>query len=265
VTLCDTAPVPATLDELDGRPVDYRKLLRFAHQHGFKSLAQRLEPLAGSEADAPVGVDERPPSTAYATIGDLRSLDEWLARAASKGVVALSFQTSSASIMRAEPAGIGLAVDEGEAAYLPLAHKDDFGTRAAGQPSGEDALARLRTMLEDPAVLKIGHDLKHAVSVLARLGIELAPYDDTMLLSYVMDGAGHGHEVAELASLHLHRQIASYDSLCGTGKKRLPFDRVPIERAAAYAAEIADVTLRLHGVLKLGVARAQRARVYEAL
>ncbi len=265
VALCETAPVPATLDQLDGRPVDYRKLLEFTHQHGFKSLAQRIEPLAATRADAAGSVDARPPSAAYVTIGDLRTLDDWLARAASKGVVALSFQTTSPSIMRAELAGIALAIDEGEAAYLPLAHKDDFGTRAAGQPAGEEALARLRPVLEDRAILKIGHDLKQAASVLARLGIDLAPYDDTMLLSYVMDGAGHGHELAELASLHLDRSTTSYDSLCGTGKKRIPFDRVPVERAAAYAAEVAEVTLRLHGVLKLGVARGRRARVYETL
>ena len=105
----------------------------------------------------------------------------------------------------ADKLGLNYTVEEGEAAYLPLAHRDDFGTRAAGQLLAEEALTRLRPLLEDTGILKIGHDLKHAVSVLARLGIALAPYDDVMLLSYVLDGAAHGHGLAELARLHLDR------------------------------------------------------------
>jgi DNA polymerase-1 len=266
VSLCDTAPVPATLDQLDHRAIDYRRLLAFARQHNFKSLIQRLEPLAEIQPAAAAATPEAPPpSASYATIGDRVSLEEWLARARAKGMLALSLQTTSVSIMRAELVGIALAIDEGEAAYAPLAHKDDFGTRAAGQLPREEALARLRPVLEDPGILKIGHDLKHAVSVLARLGIELAPYDDTMLLSYVMDGAAHGHGLAELASLHLDRQTAAYESVCGSGRSRIAFDRAPIARAAPYCAEIVDVTLRLHRVLKLAVARERRTRVYETL
>src|SRR5919108_2559693 len=265
VSLCDTAPVPATLDELDHRAIDYRKLLAFARQHNFKSLVQRLEPLAETQPAAAASPEAPSPSVSYATIGDRAGLEEWLARASATGMLALSLQTTSASIMRAELVGVALATDEGEAAYVPLAHKDDFGTRAAGQLPREEALARLRPVLEDTAILKVGHDLKHAVSVLARLGIELAPYDDTMLLSYVLDGAAHGHGLAELASLHLDRQIAAYETVCGSGRSRIAFDRAPVARAAPYCAEIADVTLRLHRVLKLAVARERRARVYETL
>jgi DNA polymerase-1 len=265
VSLCDTAPVPATLDQLDHRAIDYRKLLAFARQHNFKSLVQRLEPLAETQPAAAASPEAPPPSVSYATIGDRAGLEEWLERASATGMLALSLQTTSASIMRAELVGAALATDEGEAAYVPLAHKDDFGTRAAGQLPREEVLARLRPVLEDPAILKVGHDLKHAVSVLARLGIELAPYDDTMLLSYVLDGAAHGHGLAELASLHLDRQTAAYETVCGSGRSRIAFDRAPVARAAPYCAEIADVTLRLHRVLKLAVARERRARVYETL
>ncbi|MGH6917438.1 MAG: 5'-3' exonuclease H3TH domain-containing protein, partial [Geminicoccaceae bacterium] len=195
VALCDTAPVPATLDQLDGA-IDYASLLAFARQHNFKTLVQRLAPLVETRVDAALTAAASPTSGSYVTIADLAGLDEWLTRAAAQGILALSLQTSTPSIMRADVVGIALAVDEGEAAYLPLGHKDDFGTRAAGQPPREEALARLRPVLEDPAILKIGHDLKHAVSVLARLQIALAPYDDTMLLSYVLDGAAHGHGLA---------------------------------------------------------------------
>jgi DNA polymerase-1 len=264
VALCDTAPVPATLDQLDGA-IDYARLLAFAREHNFKSLVQRLEPLAETRAEAVLTAEAPAPAASYATIGDLAGLDEWIARARAAGALALSLQTSSPSIMRADVVGIGLAVNEGEAAYLPLGHKDDFGTRAAGQPDREEALARLRPVLEDPGILKVGHDLKQAVSVLARLGITLAPYDDTMLLSYVLDGAAHGHGLAELASLHLDRQTAAYEAVCGSGRSRIAFDRAPIARATPYAAECAEVLLRLHRLLKLAVARERRTRVYETL
>ncbi len=261
VALCETAPVPATLDQLDGRSVDYGKLLAFAQQFGFKSLAQRIEPLTQT---TPAGVASAPQDApAFVTIGDLATLDGWLGRATATGALALACLTSGAG-MRAELAGMALAID-GEAAYLPLAHKDDFGSRAAGQLGIEDALARLRPVLDDPAVLKIGHDIKHALRVLARHGIALAPYDDTLLLSYVLDGAGHGHGLGDLAGLHLERRPADHDSVCGTGRKRIPFDRVPIAQATAYAADVALATLQLHGVLKLAVARAHRTRVYETL
>jgi DNA polymerase-1 len=265
VALCDTAPVPAALDQLNDRPVDYPKLLAFARQHNFKSLIQRLEPLVESQAHAAAVEQQAQPSARYVRIEDLATLDEWLARATGRGIVALACQTTSANIMRADLAGIALAIDEGEAAYLPLTHKDDFGTRAAGQLAYADVLDRLRPVLEDPAVLKVGHDVKCALSVLARLQIELAPYDDTMLLSYVMDGAAHSHGLRDLADLHLDLRTTPFEAVCGSGTRRIGFDRVPIDQATAYCAEVADVTLRLHRVLRLGVARARRARVYETL
>ena len=137
---------------------------------------------------------------------------------------------------------------------MPLAHKDDFGTLAAGQLPRGEVLERLRPLLEDPAVLKVGHHLKYDQSVLARYGLEVAPYDDTMLLSYAIDGAGHGHGLDELAALHLDHAMMPYEAVCGSGRKQIPFDRVPLEQAATYAAGCADVALRLHGVLKLALA-----------
>jgi DNA polymerase-1 len=148
---------------------------------------------------------------------------------------------------------------------VPLAHKDDFGTLAAGQPPRDKVLERLRAALEDPAVLKVGHNLKYDQSVLARHGLEVAPYDDTMLLSYALDGARHGHGLEELAELHLDHAMTTFESVCGSGRKRIPFDRVPLEQAAAYAAGCADVALRLHGALKLALARERRIRVYETI
>ena len=189
----------------------------------------------------------------------------WLARATAKGILTLDCETTSLNVMQAELVGVSLAIEPGEACYVPLAHKDDFGVLVAGQLGRDEVLARLRPVLRDPAVLKIGHNLKYDRAVLARYDVEVMPYDDTMLLSYVIDGARHGHGMDELAALHLDHETIAYEAVCGSGKSQITFDRVPIERATAYAAEDAEVTLRLHGVLKPRLTSEHRVRVYETL
>jgi DNA polymerase I len=266
VTLCDEVPSLPPLEQLHDGALDYAGLLEFARQHGFRSLAQRVEPLAASHVRAPApGAEEPARAVEYATVRDLATLDAWLDRASARGILALDCTTTSQNVARADLVGLSLALEDGLACYVPLAHKDDFGTLAAGQPPRDQALVRLRPVLEDPAVLKVGHHLKFDQSVLARYGLQVAPYDDTMLLSYVLDGAGHGHGLGELAALHLDHAMMPYEAVCGSGRKQIPFDRVPVEQAAAYAAGCADVALRLHGVLKLALARERRTRVYETI
>ncbi len=265
VTLCDAVPSLPPLEQLHDGGIDYPGLLGFARAHGFRSLAQRVEPLAQTHARAPAP-DQAPARTAeYATVTDFESLDAWLERATARGILALACTTTSPNIARAELVGLSLATGEGEACYIPLAHRDDFGTLAAGQLPRGEVLERLRPLLEDPAVLKVGHNLKYDQSVLARHGLVVAPYDDTMLLSYVLDGASHGHGLEELAELHLEHAMTTYEAVCGSGRKRIPFEKVPLEQAAAYAAGCADVALRLHGALKLALARERRMRVYETI
>jgi DNA polymerase-1 len=265
VTLCDAVPTLPPLDQLQDGGIDYPRLLEFARAHGFRSLAQRVEPLAHSHVRAPAP-DQAPARTAeYATVTDFESLAVWLERASARGILALSCTTTSPNIARAELVGLSIATGEGEACYVPLAHRDDFGTLAAGQLPRGEVLERLRPVLLDPAALKVGHNLKYDQSVLARHGLEIAPYDDTMLLSYVLDGASHGHGLDELAKLHLDHAMMTYEAVCGSGRKRIPFEKVPLEQAAAYAAGCADVALRLHGVLKLALARERRTRVYETI
>jgi DNA polymerase I len=266
VTLCDTVPSLAPLEEIHARALDYAGLLEFARRHGFRSLAQRVEPLAERYAKAPAPErDAAAPAAEYATVRDFAVLDAWLDRAIARGILTLDCTTTSANLARAELVGLSLAVGEGEACYVPLAHRDDFGTLAAGQLPRGEVLERLRPVLEDPAVLKVGHSLKYDLSVLARYGLEVRPYDDVMLLSYVLDGAGHAHGLEELAELHLDHAMMAYESVCGSGRKQIPFEKVPVEQAAAYAAGCADAALRLHGVLRLALARERRTRVYETI
>jgi DNA polymerase-1 len=266
VTLCDTVPCLPALEEMHARELDYPGLLAFARRHGFRSLAQRIEPLAESAGKAPAPNLQEPTSVAdYATVRELAALDVWLERATDAGVLALDCTTTSPNVARAELVGVSLGTGEGEACYVPLAHRDDFGTLAAGQLPRGEVLERLRPVLEDAAVLKVGHNLKFDQSVLARYGLEVKPYDDTMLLSYVLDGATHGHGLEELAELHLEHAMMAYESVCGSGRKQIPFEKVPVEQAAAYAAGCAAAALRLHGVLKLALARERRTRVYETI
>jgi DNA polymerase-1 len=266
VTLCDMVPSLTPLEQMHARALDYRGLLEFARRHGFRSLAQRIEPLAEHHGKAPApGVQEPAPAAEYATVRDFAVLDAWLDRATARGILALDCTTTSQNVARAELVGLSLATGEGEACYVPLAHRDDFGTLAAGQLPRGEVLERLRPMLEDLAVLKVGHNLKYDLSVLARYGLEIQPYDDVMMLSYVLDGASHGHGLEELAELHLDHAMMAYEAVCGSGRKQIPFDKVPVEQAAAYAAGCADVALRLHGVLRLALARERRTRVYETI
>ena len=174
VTLCDTVPSLPPLERLHDGALDYAGLLEFARQHGFRSLAQRVEPLAEAHAGAPEpGAAEPAQAAEYATVREFAALAGWLDRARAQGVLALDCTTTSPHVARAELIGLSLAVEEGEACYVPFAHRDDFGTLAAGQLPRGEVLERLRALLEDPAVLKVGHNLKFEQSVLARYGLEV--------------------------------------------------------------------------------------------
>ena len=266
VTLCDTVPALDPLDDMHARELDYRGLLDFARRHGFRSLAQRIEPLADRLATAPAperdGAHDRGRIRDHPRFRRARCL----ARAGDRPGRPGARLHHHLAERRARRAGRPVARRRGERGGVrAAAHRDEFGTLAAGQLPRGEVLERLRPVLADPAVLKVGHNLKYAQSVLARYGLELAPYDDVMLLSYVLDGARHGHGLEELAELHLEHTLMPYEAVCGSGRKQIPFDKVPVEQAATYAAGCADVALRLHGVLRLALARERRTRVYETI
>jgi len=266
VTLCEETPLPKRVDEIETVDVDYAKLLEFARAYNFNTLSKRLEALVG--AGTPAGGDlpeAEKKGGAYTTITELAQLDEWLARAEAKGILAIDTETTSLDVMAAELVGVCLAIEPGEGAYVPIGHKDDFGQLVAGQLDRDSVTKKLRPVLIDPSILKVGHHLKYDLGILARAGLDLTTYDDTLMLSYVVDGTQHGHGMDELAELHFDHQTIHFEDLCGKGKKQITFDRVPIEKASTYAAEDADVTLRLHQVLKRQLIEARRTSVYETL
>jgi DNA polymerase-1 len=206
----------------------------------------------------------------YETVRERAQLDAWVARAREAGVVAVDTETTSLDPMRAELCGVSLALAPNDACYLPLAHRaaDDLlsgGGLLPGQMPIRDGLAGLKPLLEDPSVLKVAQNLKYDWLVLARHGIETAPFDDTMLMSYALDAGKNGHGMDDLSERHLGHKPISYQEVAGKGKGSICFDLVDLERATEYAAEDADVTLRLWRLFKARLVAERVDTVYETL
>ncbi|MFN4140771.1 DNA polymerase I [Aestuariivirga sp.] len=206
----------------------------------------------------------------YETVTSLRVLTEWLEAARETGHLALDTETDSLDAMRANLVGVSLALRPGKACYVPLGHKAGGGglfggELVEGQIPLDQAIGALKPVLEDPAVLKIGQNLKYDIEVLKRNGIAVAPIDDTMLISYVLESGDVGHGMDELAERHLRHKCISFRDVAGSGKSMITFDRVPVADATRYAAEDADVTLRLWLLLKPRLAAMGKRAVYETL
>jgi DNA polymerase-1 len=211
----------------------------------------------------------------YETAASADRLAAWIDEARAVGRVAFDTETTGLDVMQADLVGVSLATAPGRACYVPLGHRGSGGDLfedsglAPGQMPLAEALALLKPLLEDEAVLKIGQNIKFDMLVMARHGIRLAPFDDTMLLSYALDGGRGGHGMDDLSIRHLGHPCISFDSVIehapGTKKSQRTFAGVPIAKATEYAAEDADVTLRLWMALKPRLAGERMTAVYETL
>lgn len=203
----------------------------------------------------------------------LDDLKEWTARAKQARLVAVDTETSSLDAMQADLVGVSLALGPNEACYIPLAHGgSDMFDEKPEQIGLEEALAALKPLLEDDAVLKVFQNGKYDLNVLMRYNIDVHPIEDTMVMSFALDagrgagvngGMGGGHGMDELSERHLGHTPLAFKDVCGTGKKAIPFGEVPPDRATEYAAEDADVTLRLYRMLKPRLSEEGGTRVYE--
>jgi len=206
----------------------------------------------------------------YICVRDAATLQTLIDRAYERGYLAVDTETTSLDEMRAEIVGISLAIDPGKGAYVPLSHRIGEGgllgdEKAPDQMPMEQALALLKPVLEDPAVLKIGQNMKYDAKIFARVGIKVAPIDDTMLMSYAMHAGLHNHGMDELAEKYLGHKCIPIKELIGSGKTQVTFDRVPVDLATRYSAEDADVTLRLWQAFKPKLHKARVTTVYETL
>ena len=299
VKLRDDVPLQQELDNLAFQPPDPPALIAFLDKMGFDRLKARVEARQADGGDllrkrsrspeAAVGsaAPQTPPAAAgpdtdggsiaaYSAVQDLATLQQWIARAFAQGYLAVDTETTSLDPMQAGLVGVSLSLKPGEACYIPLGHSGPVAQGSLDLGGGTpverpkqiplaDAIAALKPLLEDPAVLKIGQNIKYDAHVLRRYGTAVTPIDDTMLISYVLEGGLHGHGMDELAELYLDYKTISFSEVAGSGKAKVTFDQVPLDRAVAYAAEDADITLRLHQALKPRLLGERLVTVYETM
>ncbi|MDP7149960.1 MAG: DNA polymerase I [Paracoccaceae bacterium] len=279
---CDMA-LDFTLDDLEVKDPDPEVLLGFLAEMEFRTLTKRIADAAGVEppvieepaasAEAPAQKDTAPiDPERYECVDTMAALQAWIDRITYVGHVSVDTETTGLNEMTADLVGISLCVDAGAACYIPLAHKkgasdDLFGSDdlVAGQLPLGDVLDALRPVLEDEAVLKIGQNMKYDAKIFQRYGVRIGPIDDTMLMSYALHAGLHNHGMDALSERYLSHSPIPIKSLLGTGKSAITFDRVPLDEAVKYAAEDADITLRLWELLKPQLHVGRVTRVYERL
>jgi len=251
------------LDALALRPVDHERLLEFYQRYGFRGWREEIEKQLGVTPPAKVvaeggnlglfdgavdvpAVPVQELARQYDTIFSFEQLDAWIARLQAAPLSALDTETDSLDAMRARIIGISFAVEPGKAAYLPLRH--DYAG-APDQLPFDEAIARLRPWLENPAAPKVGQHIKYDHHVFANIGVTVQGWQhDTLLESYVLE-AHRPHSLSSLADRHLGRKGLDYEDLCGKGAKQIPFSQVDIERAALYSGEDSEMTLQVHQAL----------------
>jgi DNA polymerase I len=301
VLLDDRVPLPVPLEQLTVKPLERSKITHFLREQGFRALLNRVEtklggaaakpgsapPASGDAAKANGGAPppavEGPPTPAgppiaieqrYELVQDTAALDTWIAAAREQGFVAISAETTALGHARAELIGLALALSPGHACYIPLGHYIADGPDALAlaarsdalkQLSLREALAKLKPLLEDESVLKIGHDIKYDSAIFAHYDLALGPVDSTLLISFVLDAGIHGHEFDDLVLLHFGHDTIKYKDVAGSGKSHVGLAAVSLEKARDYAAEKADFALRLHQLLKLRLRERHLLGFYETV
>ncbi len=305
VTLDDRVPLKEKPDEFAVHEPDCKELIAFLKAMEFGSITRRVAAhfhvddvdaidaaptvanVLPNKPELPEPSDDMPAADvsaikapinhdAYVTVTTAADLDKWIARAHEKGIVCVDTETTGLDPMTAGLCGVSLAVAPGEACYVPCGHRKGDGLSldlsqaqdgkdVVVQMTEADVLARLKPLLEDDSILKVGQNLKYDAAIFLQRGIRLDPIDDTMLMSYVLEGGLHGHGMDELSELHLSHTPITFTEVTGKGKDKLTFDCVPVADATKYSAEDADVTLRLHMLLKPQLREKAKRCVYETL
>ena len=283
VKLDDAMDLEFTIEDLEVRDPNPEVLLPFLAEMEFRTLTKRVAAQFGTEApeikdigptvsDVPVLETVPFNRSKYEQVENIAQLQTWIDRIYARGHVAVDTETTGLDEMVVDLVGISLCVEAGQACYIPLAHKvaggDDLfsdDALAPGQMPLEDALRMLTPMLTDPSIIKVGQNMKYDMKIFAQLGITVTPIDDTMLMSYAMHGGLHNHGMDALSERYLNYTPLPIKPLLGTGKSAKTFDAVPLEDAVPYAAEDADVTLRLWKLFKPKLHQTQVTQVYETL
>ena len=276
VKLKQDVPVQSPISAFARKKLDRGKTLKFLSDQGFKSIISRFDI---ESTDLQNGQAEKIEKADYEIIQDKKHLLDWIEKIYDKGVMSIDTETTSLNAMEAELVGISLSVDLGEACYIPLTHKKQISERnsagidrdnsskdlVSGQLSSSFVIRTLKPLLEDRSIIKIGQNIKYDSLIFLRYGVNLRPVDDTMVFSFVLEGGSGKHGLDELAERHLGIKTIKYKDLVGSGKNQMTFDYVPIEKACNYAAEDADLTLRLYKLLKPRLIKEKMLAVYETI
>ncbi len=285
VTLKNDVPDIVPIDEFRVREPEPQELIKFLEDMEFSTLIRRVRAHLGTEghiadmAEAgSITHDEIPeiPSVkphhkpinydVFKTVSDIETLQSILDTAKENGFLVIDTETCGLDSITGELAGVCFSTGENQSYYLPLNHKDPiFGAHEIGQLNFEIAITAIKPIMSDASVLKIGHNLKYDLNVLAQYGIEVSPIEDTMLLSFALDAGKNGHGMDELSLLHLDHRAIAFKDVCGTGKSQITFDKVAIKDATKYAAEDAEITYRLWRLLKPRLVHDRVTTIYETV
>jgi DNA polymerase-1 len=264
VQLREDAPLPMPMTDMTARPVDRIALNAFLRAQGFNSLLARMDRAQTIRLDQELPGFSMPASVSrcekYPALTTDEALHSWVTQAMSSSVVAIDCETTSLNAVDAKLVGISLAVGKDKACYIPVGHQ-------TGEPQldRDKVLTILAPLLDNPGILKVGHNLKYDLIVLGNYGVKVTPLTDTMLMSYVLDAGKNGHGMDELAERHLGYQTIKFADVAGSGKAQKTFDHIPLNQATAYAAEDADITLQLYRLFRTRLIHEKMVHVFERL
>ncbi|MDB2650529.1 DNA polymerase I [Amylibacter sp.] len=283
VTLKTDMEMDCDFDDFQVQAPDPEVLLKFLAEMEFRTMSARIANKLGVSAPEissdrinnedqiteaePISIN----TEKYELIDNVNDLNRWVTKIYQRGYVAVDTETTGLNDMIVDLVGICLSVEIGEACYIPVGHtngEDDlFGGASLcnGQINLDEALEILRPVLQDPSIIKIGQNVKYDTKIFARYDVNLAPVDDTMLLSYAINGGKHNHGMDYLSERYLNHKPISIKTLLGSGKSAITFDKVSINDAVNYAAEDADITLRLWKLFKPMLHESSVTKVYETL
>jgi len=280
VTLATDAPLELRLKDLVLHQPDSEKLHKFLFAQGFNTLIGRLlkrgliQPFKGESAPSQteaslISTLKKAPQD-YTLIQDLDTLKKWIFEAQEAGVVAFDTETTALNPTKADLVGFSLSYEIGKACYVPLAHRSDDETDNQKQVDLQDALTLLRGLLQNPSVKVVGQNLKYDMRILLNYGIEVASYEDTMVMSYCCDGVTHGHGLDELALTYFDHEMLKFKDLMEdlkkeSGRKDVNFSDVELSKATAYAAEDADYTFRLFHLLSQRLLEKKAHDIYHTI
>ena len=264
VTLKNDVPTNIKLDQLSLKEIDKEKLYKFLREMEFNRLLSSAisvygEPNFSTTKDNEIIKNKENPidKKNYYLIDDINEIDNWIKEAEEIGEISVDTETNSLDPHQADLIGISLSTKIGKACYIPIGHKSKKNI------DKNLVLEKLKPLLEDPSIQKIGQNIKFDFIVFFKQGIEITSMEDTMLMSYVLDAGKNRHNMDTLAEIHLGHKTIAFKDLVGTGKKEINFSEVDIEKAKDYAAEDADITLRLYQKFKKSLKTEKMTNLYE--